>query len=162
MGGLAAIAGLGGTVAAVGLLLAIAGWRGVGADRIRPAADTRFGRWMRSLSWQQAVVIVGLPVLVLAVTGWPVLAGWTLVGAVLLPRLFGTRREAARRLERLAALAEWTRRLASVLTAGAGLEQAITATTQSATGADRRRCHPARGPAPQPATRRHRAAGVWR
>ena len=134
MGGIAAVAGLGGTVAAVGLLLAIAGCRGVGADRIRPVADDRFGRWVRSLSWQQAVAIVGLPLLVLAVTGWPVLAGWTLVGVLLLPRLFGSRREAARRLERLAALAEWTRRLASVLTAGAGLEQAITATTQSAPG----------------------------
>ena len=90
---------------------------------------------------------------------WP--AGrWS--ACVLLPRLFGSRREAARRLERLAALAEWTRRLASVLTAGAGLEQAIAATTHTAPGADRRRCHPARGPAPQPATRRRRAAGVRR
>ena len=132
MGGIAAVAGLGGTVAAVGLLLAVAGWRGVGADRIRPAGDNRLSRGVKGLSWQQAVAIVGLPLLVLAATGWPVLAGWTLVGVLLLPRLFGSRREAARRLERLAALAEWTRRLASVLTAGAGLEQAIAATTHTA------------------------------
>jgi Flp pilus assembly protein TadB len=134
MGGMTAIAGLGGAVAGLGLLLAVAGWRGIGTDRIHPAADSRLSRWVRGLSWRQVVVIVGLPLVVLAATGWPVLAGWTLAGVVLLPRLFGSRREAARRLERLAAVAEWTRRLAGVLTAGAGLEQAIAATTHTAPG----------------------------
>jgi Flp pilus assembly protein TadB len=134
MGGMTAAAGLGGAVAGLGLLLAAAGWRGVGANRIRPMEEGRLSRWVRGLSWPQAVVTVGLPLVVLAVTGWPVLAGWTLAGVVLLPRLFGSRREAARRLERLAAVAEWTRRLASVLTAGAGLEHAIAATTNTAPG----------------------------
>jgi Flp pilus assembly protein TadB len=134
MGGMTAVAGLGGAMAGLGLLLAVAGWRGVGANRIRPMEEGRLSRWVRGLSWRQAVVTVGLPLVVLAVTGWPVLAGWTLAGVVLLPRLFGSRREAARRLERLAAVAEWTRRLASVLTAGAGLEQAIASTTQTAPG----------------------------
>jgi tight adherence protein B len=133
MGGLTAVAGFGGATAGLGLLLTVAGWRGLGADRIRPtSASSRLTRWVRSLSWQQAAAIVGLPLLALAVTGWPVLAGWALAAAVLLPRLFGHRRDGIRRLERLAAVADWTRRLASVLTAGAGLEQAITATVHTA------------------------------
>ena len=147
-----------------GLLLAVAGWQRPAADRIRPAAAEpvrpvacgvcRGGRPRRS-SW--------LPLVVLAVTGWPVLAGWTLVGGACCCRgCSAAAGEAARRLERLAALAEWTRRLASVLTAGAGLEHAINATTPSAPRPIAADVTPARRAAPRPATRRRRAAGVCR
>jgi hypothetical protein len=43
MGGITAIAGLGGALAGLGLLLAVAGWRGIGAERIRPGVDSRLG-----------------------------------------------------------------------------------------------------------------------
>lgn len=132
MGGLTAVVGAGGALCGLGVLVAAAGWQRPTGGRVRRPKVTRFGLWSRGLSWRQVAAMVVVPVVVLAVTGWPVLAGWSLLAVVLLPRLFAGRRRAARRLERLAALSEWTRRLASVLTAGAGLEHAINATTPSA------------------------------
>jgi Flp pilus assembly protein TadB len=132
MGGVTAVAGAGGALCGLGVLVAVAGWQQPTGKPVRPVKVSRFSLWRRRLSARQAAALVAVPVVVLAVTGWPVLAGWSLLAVVLLPRLFAGRRRAARRLDRLAALSEWTRRLASVLTAGAGLEHAVTATTPSA------------------------------
>ena len=134
MGGMTAVAGLGGTLTGLGLLVATAGWRRRTVDRLPARSTSGLGLRLRRLSLRQTAAIVVVPLVVLAVTGWPVLAGWTLVGVLLLPRLLGGRRRSVRRLDRLAALADWTRRLASVLTAGAGLEQAIETTVRTAPG----------------------------
>lgn len=66
-----------------------------------------------------------------AVTRWPV-AG-LIVAAVLagLPYLLGSAKVAARAIDRVEAIEEWTRRLADVLATGVGLEQALTASAAS-------------------------------
>src|ERR1700755_2651127 len=132
MGGMTAIAAAGGALCGLGWLVVVAGWQRPAGEPSRTTPHSRFALWLRSFSWQQAAALVAVPVLVLAVTGWPVLAGWALLAVGVLPRLFAGRARAARGLGRLPALAEWTRRLASVLTAGAGLEHAINATALSA------------------------------
>jgi len=63
--------------------------------------------------------------LVWLLSGWPV-AGFVVAAAVWgAPALFGTARLAQRRIARLEALESWTRRLADLRAAGAGLEQAL-------------------------------------
>jgi Flp pilus assembly protein TadB len=72
--------------------------------------------------------------LVFAVTRWPV-AGLAAAGAVLfLPKITSTR-QARRRIEVLEGLEQWTRRLADLLTASRGLEDALDASARSAPAA---------------------------
>ncbi|WP_232792518.1 type II secretion system F family protein [Actinacidiphila yeochonensis] len=61
-------------------------------------------------------------------TSWPVAGILTAVGVLTLPGLLGSDRGAARRTERLEALATWTEMLRDTLAAAAGLEQAVLAT----------------------------------
>lgn len=125
-----ALAAAGGATAGVGLAVAVAG-----AARRPPstagrlgAARTRFA----GVSGRRLAVTVAGPVVIGAVTGWPVAAGLALVAALLVPRLWDARRVAERRIGQLEALATWTRRLADLLTAGAGLEQALAGGMRSA------------------------------
>ena len=118
------LAALGGATATLGLLLVIIGlWGTAGeATSLRPAG------WRLSLSGlhrRNVVMLIILPLVTWALTGWPVAVLFALVAAVGLPRLLGGRRAAGARIERLQALADWTRRLGDVLAAGAGIEQAI-------------------------------------
>ena len=64
-------------------------------------------------------------------TGWPIAAAITGVTVVGLPILLSTGRDAARAINRIEAVEEWTRRLADVLVVGVGLEQAITTTART-------------------------------
>ncbi|WP_263730440.1 type II secretion system F family protein [Cellulomonas sp. SG140] len=91
--------------------------------RPRPAAGW-WGRWR----W---LVAGGAGLTMWAVTRWPV-AG-LIVAAVLvgLPYLLGSAKVAARAIDRVEAIEEWTRRLADVLATGVGLEQALTASASS-------------------------------
>ena len=75
-----------------------------------------------------AGLVVG--VLVAAVTGWVVAIVVVPAAAAGLPALLSAP-PAAARVERLEAMEEWTRSLSGVLTAGAGLEQALIATLRS-------------------------------
>lgn len=134
-----ALAVLAGVTATAGLLLAVAGivgttsetahrWRLWTAARRGPG-----GRRSRDRPvWRRWAVRVGVPLLVLVVTGWPVAAVLAVAATVGLPRLLGGRRAAEARIARLEALADWTRRLAGVLSVGAGLEQAIEASIRTA------------------------------
>lgn len=70
-----------------------------------------------------------------ALTSWPVAAILTTVAALTLPGLLGPDRAAARRTERLEALATWTEMLRDTLSAAAGLEQAVLATADIAPAA---------------------------
>ncbi|WP_326596590.1 type II secretion system F family protein [Streptomyces sp. NBC_01803] len=67
-----------------------------------------------------------------ALTGWPVGGALAAVGAVTLPGLLGPDREAARRMQRMEAIATWTEMLRDTLSAAAGLEQALQATAEVA------------------------------
>jgi len=130
------IAALAGAALVGGLLLAIAGLRPVvrkeqsprpfSRRRIARATQPRTG-WSR---WQwPTILIAGFAVWL--VSGWPV-AG--LIAAVTvwgLPIVLSTSRTAARAIDRVEALEEWTRRLADVLVVGVGLEQAISATVRT-------------------------------
>ncbi|MGV9567375.1 type II secretion system F family protein [Streptomyces sp. NPDC003480] len=67
-----------------------------------------------------------------ALTTWPVAAVLTTVGMLTLPGLLGPDRQAARRTERMEALALWTEMPRDTLSAAAGLEQAVLATADIA------------------------------
>lgn len=88
-------------------------------------------------SWtSRRMVIAGFAGLIAAaVTSWPVAGILTAVGVLTLPGLLGPDRAAARRTERLEALATWTEMLRDTLAAAAGLEQAVLATAAIAPAA---------------------------
>ncbi|WP_153029638.1 type II secretion system F family protein [Amycolatopsis sp. YIM 10] len=135
---LAAALGLG---AAVGALLVVAAWR-------QPAAvlpPSRPRTWARAARGQagdrrvllRLVVAVGAGVPTGAVTGW--IVGTVLAAAAVwfLPRLVGPDRAHRRRVARIEAIASWTEMLRDVLSAAAGLEQAILTTAPLAPAAIR-------------------------
>lgn len=105
-------------VTAAGLLLAggavtgVCAWRGVSLWPARPARR----RW-RMRPMHAAAVGVGL--LVLLVTGWPVAALAAGGAVVFVPAVLGGGAAAARQIARADALAEWARRLADLLSSGA-------------------------------------------
>jgi tight adherence protein B len=127
-----AVAAAGGATVGVGLVIAIQG------ARPRPAREARAdgvrGRLV-AISPRRLMISIAVPLLVGAVTGWPVAAALALVAAVLIPQMWDARRTAERRLARLEGLALWTRRLADLLAAGAGLEQALATSVRSAPAA---------------------------
>ncbi|MER6091289.1 type II secretion system F family protein [Streptomyces bluensis] len=89
------------------------------------------GEWSR----RRVVIAVMVGVIVGALTAWPVAAVLTTVAMLTLPGLLGPDRQAARRTERMEALATWTEMLRDTLSAAAGLEQAVLATADIAPAA---------------------------
>lgn len=86
------------------------------------------------VSWtkRRVTVAVVLGLAAGALTGWPVAAVLTTAALLTLPGLLGPDRQAARRTERMEALATWTEMLRDTLSAAAGLEQAVLATADIA------------------------------
>lgn len=84
--------------------------------------------WVR---WRWPTGLVA-GVLVWVVWGWPVAGAITTATVLGLPILLSTSAVAAAGIERIEAVEAWTRHLADVLVAGAGLEQAITVTARTA------------------------------
>jgi Flp pilus assembly protein TadB len=127
------LASLAGATFALGLLLMVFGFVGTSAPppprrRLRDlAARASAG----SISRRRLALSIGVPLLVLALTRWPVAALLAAAATVGLPPLLNARRVGERRIARLQALAEWTRRLSDVLAAGAGIEAALEATLRS-------------------------------
>lgn len=76
-----------------------------------------------------AGVVVGI--LIAALTGWVIAIAALPAAAVLLPRLMASGGANSDRIDRLAALEEWTRALNGMLGATAGLSEALTATLRS-------------------------------
>ncbi|MEU8975929.1 type II secretion system F family protein [Streptomyces monashensis] len=127
------IAVLCGTVFGLGLV-AIA----YGAVR-RARHEQRTGLWRALVArlpgdWtmQRVVIAVMAGLAAGALTTWPVAAVLTTVAVLTLPGLLGPDRDAARRTERMEALATWTEMLRDTLCAAAGLEQALLATADIA------------------------------
>ncbi|GCB94697.1 type II secretion system F family protein [Streptomyces noursei] len=81
------------------------------------------------------VIAVSVGLVVGALTGWPVAVVLTTIAVLTLPGLLGPDRAAARRTERMEALAAWTEMLRDTLSAAAGLEQAVLATADIAPAA---------------------------
>ena len=128
------LAGLCGALIVAGILGIIAGLRPV--PEREPRQPRQPGRLRRA--WQAvpparrwaALTALAVGVVVGLLTGWVVLVV-VLPAAVLgLPVLLATSSETAR-IARLDGIAEWTRNLSGVLTAGQGLEQALMASLRS-------------------------------
>jgi Flp pilus assembly protein TadB len=128
MAPLTALAAFAGGLVGLGVLMVILGMRRTGTARARTRMRLRTVN--PDFRWAPGAVLAGIAVL--ALTGWPIAALAAGVGVLGIPKLMGGRRDATRRLERLAALGDWTRRLADVLVAGAGLEHAIDASVRAA------------------------------
>ncbi|KPI17632.1 Type II secretion system F domain-containing protein [Actinobacteria bacterium OK074] len=135
-GSLMPVAAILGTAFGVGLVAIV-----YGAVR-RPAAEerTRSGRRPAErlpANWTTRRVTVSLVAGVVAgaLTAWPVAAVLTTAAMLTLPGLLGPDRQAARRTERMEALATWTEMLRDTLSAAAGLEQAVLVTADIAPAA---------------------------
>jgi Flp pilus assembly protein TadB len=136
------LAALAGAMIVGGILLGIYGMipRPVPPPRQkRPPRPGRLVRWWRGLpAWQRWASVAALlaGVVIMVTTGW-VIAVPVLPAAVLgLPALLMVT-SADRQIARMDAIAEWTRNLAGVLTAGQGIEAAIQASLRSAPDAIR-------------------------
>jgi len=124
VGAVSALAALCGAGAGLGLLLAIAGWRGVEVPTparrsIRGRGEHLTGRLALGVS---AGVLVG------AGTGWPVGALLAAAAGLALPALLSGPGQRAADLARIEAVAGWAEMLRDTMAGAAGLEQAITAT----------------------------------
>jgi Flp pilus assembly protein TadB len=135
---LSLIAAAAGAAVVAGLLLIVAGLRPAPARPTRPPRRRSRAQQLglaggtagqRSPALWAAAAVVG--VLTLLVTRWPVAAIGMAAATVGVPPLL-VDRAVQRQIARLEALAEWTRRLADILSSGAGgLEQAIQMSTRT-------------------------------
>lgn len=108
----------------------------------RTAREERPGLWRALMArlpadWttRRVVIAVTAGVVAGALTTWPVAAVLTTVALLTLPGLLGPDRHAARRTQRMEALATWTEMLRDTLSAAAGLEQTVLATADIAPAA---------------------------
>ncbi len=135
---IAAAPGLG---AAVGLLLIVAAWRRPAAvpapSRPHPLLRSARDRVGDRRVLLRLAVAIGVGVLTGVATGWVVGAVLAAAAVWFLPRLIGPDRAHTRRVARIEAIASWTEMLRDVLSAAAGLEQAILATAPLAPAAIR-------------------------
>lgn len=132
----AVLAAVAGSLIAGGLVCAVAAFPRVDPSRpedVRPPsrlAELLSAPWAPHRRRRVAIAAVaGLAVL--ATTGWPVAAIATTAG-ILSSRLLLSQRPAQQRIARLEALEQWTRRLADVLGASRGLEDALMASARKA------------------------------
>lgn len=121
-------AALAGCIAFAGIALAIAGWRGVLPTPVRT------GRRADDLSLRLALGAVGL-VLGIALTRWPVAAGYLAFAGSAVPALLRSKRERRQAVARVEALAAWTESLRDIMGAGVGLHQTLRASARVAPAA---------------------------
>jgi Flp pilus assembly protein TadB len=130
--GAAALFGLAGAAAGLGLLLIVRGWRAVDA----PAGPSRWAAWWAlrrgRRPWRRTAAATAAAIVVGAATGWVVGALLAALAVWGLPGLLGADREFDRRVARVEAVAVWTETLRDTLAASAGLHQAIAATAATA------------------------------
>lgn len=125
---------LAGALVAAGVLGIIAALRPAPVRApARPSRRSNALRRLRSIPPRTRLLAgigVAAGVLVASLTGWVVAIVAIPIAIVGLPALL-VAPTAATQIERLEAMAEWTRNLAGVLTVGVGLEQALAATLRS-------------------------------
>ncbi|MGW3952879.1 type II secretion system F family protein [Streptomyces sp. NPDC004752] len=142
MSGLVGTAGWTGISVACGTVFGL-GLVAIGYGAVRRAArQERPGLWRALVArlpadWTTRRVMIAMVAGLVAgaLTGWPVAAVLATVALLTLPGLLGPDRHAARRTERMEALALWTEMLRDTLSAAAGLEQAVLVTTDIAPAA---------------------------
>lgn len=129
MGGSAAVAGLLGAGAGLGLVLVVTGLRRTDAPaspRWRHLAQR--ARLTGRTGRRRAAGAVVAAAVVAVVTRWPVGTLLAAVAAWLLPTIAGPDRDHHRQVARIEAIASWAESLRDTLAAAAGLEQALLAT----------------------------------
>lgn len=126
MGVLAAVCGAG---LALGALLVVTG--------IRPTPRSTPRTRRHSALWERRQIILGMSGVVLGAAGWA-MTGWVLaivivpLAVVGLPYLLGGGKQAQRAITRLEGVEEWVRLLATRLSAGIWVEQALVSSAMSA------------------------------
>lgn len=131
-----AVLGLLTTATLLGVVVAIAGMLPAPDRAARAPSRLQLAvrAWRGQFSPQRRAIAIGglvLGIVLFAVSGWPVLLIATPLAAIALPQLLGRGGE-AKAIDRLDALETWTRSLAGLTIAGAGLEQTIAASLDSA------------------------------
>ena len=124
------VAGFLGAVAGLGILLVVAGLRGVPAGTLGSAAQ-RWSPNVDRLSLRLGLAL-GAAVVVYAVTRWPVGAVAGAVFGFTAPTLLGARARRRREVERIEAVARWAEQLRDTMSAAAGLHEAIGVTARVA------------------------------
>jgi len=107
---------LAGLVTTAGLVGIVAALSGGNAGRLT-RSSTRRPRGWRPTRLHLGAGAVGLFVLV--ITGWPVAAVAAFAGVVFIPKVLGGSKASRRTIETADALADWTRRLADLISSGA-------------------------------------------
>lgn len=113
-----------------GVFLVVAGLRRVPAAPPRPVTNP-WTKWWGRRSDARSLAVLGVlaGLLVFAMSGWFIAVLLGPLVAVGLPYVLAPARAVG--IDRLDAMAEWTRSLSGVLTVGMGLEQALIATQRS-------------------------------
>jgi tight adherence protein B len=125
------LAAVAGAMVSAGMVLVVVGLvptttpLRVREPRTRPARRGAWARWRWGLA-------AGAGLLGWVLTGWPVAFPAVAAGVLGLPVLLGTAAQAARGIDRVEAVEDWTRRLADVLALGVGLEQAVIGSVRTA------------------------------
>jgi Flp pilus assembly protein TadB len=124
---------LAGAMIFAGIGLAVLGLWPRPAPPARPTRPLRIPAWIaRMPRWRRLAAVAALVIGVVlgTATGWVILIIALPLAVVGLPVLLATS-DAAPRIARMEAIAEWTRNLSGVLTAGQGMEQALQASLRS-------------------------------
>lgn len=129
--GTAVIAGAAGMCLVGGALLIVVGLQRSPEPPPRPRSTPVWRRWWDSRRNGGTLLVVGIlgGLVGLLLTGWPIALVAVPAACLGIPTLLAPPTRAT--VERLDAMAEWTRSLSGVLAAGVGLEQAIAAAGRS-------------------------------
>jgi Flp pilus assembly protein TadB len=129
------LAALAGAAIAAGIAMLVTGLVG----RVPPAPGTPpprrpLGALRSDSAARRVALAVAAGLVVLAITRWPVGGLAAALAVAFLPRVLSTAGQ-RRRIARLEALEQWTRRLSDMLAASRGLEEALEASARSAPAA---------------------------
>lgn len=123
-----------GATAGIGLAMMVAGLTGREVlPRPRTTRPILAGR-----SSLRLATVVGVALITLVLTGWPVGAALAAAAAVAAPGIIGGRAEREHAIERTEAIATWTEMVRDSIAAASGLEEAINATASVAPAPIRR------------------------
>jgi hypothetical protein len=116
--------------ATAGLLIIIAGWRGILPQGSETAPT---GMRVDNIPLRLGLGTAGL-LITFIVTGWPVAAFYGGLGGYLLPTLAAAKRHRRETVDRVEAIATWVESLRDTMAASAGIQEAIRASAPVAPG----------------------------